>query len=69
MNVLHELARIGRTLSVILESKAQDCQCATQQEQASAQTGSMCGCGQDTCQIGDGSNACRPQTHAMTEQI
>jgi hypothetical protein len=72
MNVLHdcknELARIGRTLKQALQADAQQCECKAQVKEVSASDVSMCGCGQDACQIGDGPNACRPQNHAITEQ-
>jgi hypothetical protein len=73
MNVLqdcrNELARIGRTLKQMLEVEAQECQCKTQDKEISATDVSMCSCGQDTCQIGDGPNACQSQPHTITEQV
>ena len=72
MNVLqdckNDLARMGRTLKQMLQAEAQQCQCKTEEKEVSTSDISMCGCGQDACQIGDGPNACRPQTHAITEQ-
>jgi hypothetical protein len=72
MNVLqdckNELARIGRTLTQMLQIEAQPCQCESQETKVSTSEVSTCSCGQDACQIGDGPNACRPQTHTITEQ-
>lgn len=72
MNILrkcrNDLTRIGQSLSQLLNAEPQGCGCHTQTTVSAASANVTCGCGQDTCQIGDSANACQPRSQPLTEQ-
>jgi hypothetical protein len=72
MNMLQdckaELVRIGRTLKQMLQVESQTHH-NLQQDQSTPIQSSTCGCGQDSCQIGNGPNTCKPHSQPITEQV
>jgi hypothetical protein len=56
------LKRIRRQLGTFLKNAAVECQRARKDV-------AMCGCGKDTCQIGNGPGACKPESHMLVEKI
>lgn len=66
---MNQLKRISQSLRVSLQNTASECQCDAPPKETAVQQVSTCGCGQDACQIGDGTGACKPQSQPLVERV
>lgn len=73
MNAVQEcigqLKRMGQALRVNLLMTTQECQCESLRVETTVPQVSTCGCGQDTCQIGDSLKVCQPQSYPLIERV
>lgn len=66
---VNTLKRVGSQLRVLLQGDGPTCQCQSEQVAATVQESSTCGCGKDTCQIGNSADACSPKQFIVVEDI